>query len=102
VRLHKPTKLGAILPFKTLPDDSNFILELAKAYKAKSPINAVDHEIAARWYAAGYDKMKPDEYTAAINARTGANLKPDAMKKRRLKKLRLLSSNPEGAPIREI
>jgi hypothetical protein len=101
-RLFKPAKLGDILPFKTWPDDSNFILELAKAYAQKSPFDAVDNEIAARWYAAGYDKMKPDEYTAAINTKTGATLKPGAMKKRRLKKLRLLSSNPEGAPIREI
>jgi len=101
MRLQKPAKLGEILPFK-LPEETSFILEIAKAYKAKSPRDPVDVEIAARWYAAGYDKMKPDEYTAAINAKTGANLKPDAMKKRRLKKLRLLSSNPEGAPIREI
>ena len=102
VRLHKPANLGDISPFKSPPDDMSFILEIAKAYKAKSPRDPVDVEIAARWYAAEYDKMKPDEYTAAINAKTGANLKPDAMKKRRLKKLRLLSSNPEGAPIREI
>jgi hypothetical protein len=101
MRLHKPAKLGEILPFK-MPEETSFILEIAKAYKAKSPRDPVDVEIAARWYAAGYDQMKPDEYTAAINAKTGANLKPDAMKKRRLKKLRLLSSNPEGAPIREI
>ena len=101
MRLQKPAKLGEILPFK-LPEETSFILEIAKAYKAKSPRDPVDVEIAARWYAAGYDKMKPDEYTAAINAKTGANLKPDAMKKRRLKKLRLLSSNLEGAPIREI
>lgn len=101
-RLFKPAKPSDILPFKTWPDDSSFILELAKAYAQESPFDAVDHEITARWYAAGYDKMKPDEYTAAINAKTGANLKPGAMKKRRLTKLRLLSSNPEGAPIREI
>jgi hypothetical protein len=101
MRLHKPAKLGEILPFK-MPEETSFILEIAKAHNAKSPRNPVDVEIAARWYAAGYDKMKPDEYTNAINAKTGANLKPDAMKKRRLKKLRLLSSNPEGAPIREI
>jgi hypothetical protein len=101
MRLRKPAKLGEILPFK-LPEDTSFILEIAKAYKLKSPRDPVDVEIAARWYAAGYDKMKPDEYTAAINAKTGANLKPGAMKKRRLKKLRLLSSNPEGSPIREI
>jgi hypothetical protein len=92
MRLHKPAKLGEILPFK-MPEETSFILEIAKAYKAKSPRDPVDVEIAARWYAAGYDQMKPDEYTAAINAKTGANLKPDAMKKRRLKKLRLLSSN---------
>jgi hypothetical protein len=102
VRLHKPENLGDISPFKSPPDDMAFFLEITNAYKAKSPRDPVDVEIAARWYAAGYDKMKPDEYTAAINAKTGANLKPDAMKKRRLKKLRLLSSNPEGAPIREI
>ena len=101
VRLHKPENLGDISPFKSPPDDMAFFLEITNAYKAKSPRDPVDVEIAARWYAAGYDKMKPDEYTAAINAKTGANLKPDAMKKRRLKKLRLLSSNPEGAPIRE-
>lgn len=101
MRLHKPAKLGEILPFQ-LTDETSFILEIAEAYKAKSPRDPVDVEIAARWYAAGYDKMKPDEYTAAINAKTGANLKAEAMKKRRLKKLRLLSSNPEGAPIREI
>jgi hypothetical protein len=102
VRLHKPAKLGEVSPFETLPDDASFILELAKAYSAKSPYDAVDHEIAARWYAAGYDKMKLDEYTDAINAKTGASLKPAAMKARRLKKLRLVSSNNEGAPNREI
>ena len=102
MRLHKPAKLGDILPFKKMPEETSFILEIAKAHKAKSPRDLVDVEIAAQWFAAGYDKMSLAEYTAAINAKTGANLKPDAMKKRRLKKLRLLSSNPEGAPIREI
>ena len=103
VRLHKPANLGDISPFKSPPDDMSFILEIAKAYKAKSPRDPVDVEIAARWYAAGYDKMRnAKEYTDAINAKTGANLKPAAMKARRLKKLRLVSSNDEGAPIREI
>jgi hypothetical protein len=100
VRLHKPAKLGEVLPFETLPDDASFILELAKAYSAKSPYDAVDHEIAARWLAAGYDKMRPAEYTRAINKTTGANLKPGAMRSRRLKKFRLMSSNDEGAPIK--
>jgi hypothetical protein len=78
----------------------SFILEIAKAYKAQSPRDPVDVEIAARWFAAGYDKMSNAEYTDAINAKTGAKLKPEAMKARRLKKFRLLSSNPEGAPIK--
>jgi hypothetical protein len=108
VRLHKPANLGDILPFKSIPDDMSFILEIAKAHKAKSPRDPVDVEIAARWFAAGYDKMSLAEYTDAINAKTGAKLKRDAMKARRLKKFRLLSSNPEGgrspnkSPNREI
>jgi len=100
VRLHKPANLGDISPFKSTPDDMSFILEIAKAYKAQSPRDPVDVEIAARWFAAGYDKMSNAEYTDAINAKTGAKLKPEAMKARRLKKFRLLSSNPEGAPIK--
>lgn len=100
VRLHKPAKLGEVSPFETLPDDASFILELAKAYSVKSPYDAVDHEIAARWLAAGYDKMSLAEYTRAINTKTGANLKPDAMRSRRLKKFRLMSSKDEGRPIK--
>ena len=102
VRLHKPANLGDISPFKSPPDDMAFFLEIAKAHKAKSPRDPVDVEIAARWYAAGYDKMRnAKEYTDAINAKTGATLKPAAMKARRLKKLRLVSSNSDGVPIRE-
>lgn len=98
MRLHKPAKLGEILPFKTLPDDSSLILELAKAHAAKSPFDAVDHEIAARWFAAGYDKMSLAEYTDAINVKTGAKLKPDAMEKRRYAKLGLMTKKPPGPP----
>ena len=50
VRLHKPANLGDISPFKSPPDDMSFILEIAKAYKAKSPLDPVEVEIAARWY----------------------------------------------------
>ncbi len=98
VRLHKPAKLGEVLPFETLPDDASFILKIAKAYSAKSPYDAVDQEITARWLAAGYDKMSLAEYTRAINKKAGAELKPGTMKARRLKKFRLLSSLPEGHP----
>ena len=98
VRLHKPANLGDVSPFKSLPADASFILELAKAYRAQSPLDTVDVEIAARWFAAGYDKMSLTDYTRAINTVTGAKLKPDAMKKRRLKKLGLLSARPEGRP----
>ena len=100
VRLHKPANLGDVLPFKSLPTDTNFIMELARAYRAQSPHDPVDVEIAAQWHAAGYNKMSLAGYTAAINAKAGARLSPDAMKARRLKKFRLLSSNPEGAPIK--
>ncbi len=98
VRLHKPANLGDILPFKSTPDDMSFILEIAKAHKAKSPRDPVDVEIAARWFAAGYDKMSLPEYTDAINAKTGAKLKPDAMEKRRYAKLGLMTKKPPGPP----
>jgi hypothetical protein len=96
VRLHKPENLGDILPFKSTPDDMSFILKIAKAYKAQSPRDPVDVEIAARWFAAGYDKMSLAEYTNAINAKTGAKLKPDAMEKRRYSKLGLMTKRPPG------
>jgi len=98
VRLHKPAKLGEVTPFDSLPADVGLLVEIAKAYKAKSPYDAVDEEIAARWFAAGYDTMSLADYTRAINAKTGAKLLPDAMKARRLKKFRLLSARPEGCP----
>lgn len=98
VRLHKPANLGDILPFNYTPDDMSFILEIGKAYKAKSPRDPVDVEIAARWFAAGYDKMSLAEYTDAINAKTGAKLKPDAMEKRRYTKLGLMTKKPPGPP----
>ena len=97
VRLHKPATIEGLTPFTT-PADISFILEIAKAYKAQSPYDAVDVELAARWLAAGYNKMSLAEYTRAINTKTGANLNPDAMKKRRLKKLGLASARPEGRP----
>ena len=50
--------------------------------------------------ASGYDKMSLAEYTRAINKKTGAELKSGAMRSRRLKKFRLMSSNDEGAPIK--
>jgi hypothetical protein len=100
VRLHKPANLGEILPFKSPPRDMSFILEIARAYKARSPRDLVDMEIAARWFAAGYDKMSLAEYTNAINAKAGAKLTSSAMKKRRLKKFGLLSSRPEGRPTK--
>jgi hypothetical protein len=96
VRLYKPTKVTDILPFKSLPDDTSFILEIAKAFKATSPRDPVDVEIAARWFAGGYDKMSKDEYTAAINAKAGANLKPGAMEKRRYEKLGLMTKKRPG------
>jgi hypothetical protein len=96
VRLHKPANLGDILPFKSTPDDMSFILEIAKAYKAQSPRDSVDVEIAAQWFAAGYDKMSLGEYTNAINAKTGAELKPQAMEARRYKKLGLMTKKPPG------
>jgi hypothetical protein len=98
VRLHKPAKLGDILPFNSTPDDMSFILEIAKAHRAQSPRDSVDVEIAARWFAAGYDKMSLAEYTDAINAKTGAKLKPDAMEKRRYAKLGLMTKKPPGPP----
>jgi hypothetical protein len=100
VRLHKPAKLGDILPFKSMPDDMSFILEIAKARQAQSPRDSVDVEIAARWFAAGYDKMSLAEYTGAINAKTGAKLKPDAMEKRRYRKLGLMTERKPGPPAK--
>jgi hypothetical protein len=98
VRLHKPANLGDILPFKSTPGDKSFILEIAKAYNAQSPRDPVDVEIAARWFVAGYDKMSLAEYTAAINDKTGAKLKPDAMEKRRYAKLGLMTKKKTGPP----
>ena len=96
VRLHKPDNIPA--PFGHVPTDINFFLEIAKAYKAESPYDPVDEEIAARWFAAGYDKMSCAEYTEAINAKTGADLKTEAMKKRRYKKLGLMANKSPGPP----
>jgi hypothetical protein len=98
VRLHKPANLGDILPFKSTLDDMSFFFEIVKAHNAQSPRDPVDMEIAARWFAAGYDKMSLAEYTDAINAKTGAKLKPDAMEKRRYAKLGLMTKKPPGPP----
>jgi hypothetical protein len=98
VRLDKPSDLRNVSPFDCGPTDMSFLLEIARAHKAKSPYDPVNVEIAANWFAAGYDKMSLADYTDAINTKTGAKLKPEAMKARRLKKLRLLSANPEGRP----
>lgn len=96
VRLHKPAILGEISPFKSLPTYMPFIVQLAKAYSAKSPHDPVDAEIAARWFAAGYDKMSKEDYTQAINAKTGTNISPDAMEKRRYAKLGLMTKKDPG------
>jgi len=98
VRLQKPANLGDISPFKSPPGDLSFILEIAKAHKAKSPRDPVDVEIAARWFAAGYDKMSKEEYTQAINDKTGASISPDAMEKRRYAKLGLMTKKLPGPP----
>jgi hypothetical protein len=96
VRLKKPANLGNMTPFNSLPADVNFLLDIAKAYKAKSPHDSVNVEIAANWFAAGYDKMSLVEYTDAINAKAGAKLKPEAMEARRYKKLGLMTKKPPG------
>ena len=96
VRLHKPANLGDVSPFKSLPADMTLIMRIAQAYRAQSPLDLVDVEIAAQWLAAGYDKMSLAEYTAAINAKTGAKLKPEAMEKRRYTKLGLMTSRKPG------
>lgn len=98
VRLHKPEKLSELLPFKLELDGLGLISEIAKAREAKSPYDAVDTEIAARWFAAGYDKMSPEQYTAAINERTSASVTRAAMRQRRKNKFRLMSSRREGRP----
>jgi hypothetical protein len=98
VRLDKPLKLHNVTPLKVVPDDRNFILDIAKAYKAKSPHDPVDVEIAANWFAAGYDKMSLADYTRAINAKTGKKLKPEAMRARRYKKFGLMTKKQPGPP----
>ena len=94
VRLHKPANLEVVSPIKALP--MTLLMRIVRACKAKSPFDPVDVEIAARWFAAGYDKMSLAEYTDAINAKTGAKLKPEAMEKRRYKKLGLMTERPTG------
>jgi hypothetical protein len=97
-RLHKPRQLTKEMQ---LPTDSTFLLDLAKAYKAKSPFNAVDVEIAARWRSAGYNKMSLKEYTEAINSKADSTLKPKTMEKRRYEKLGLMTDKPVGPPPKE-
>lgn len=93
VRLHKklrlPKNFDALLDIK-------LILKIAKAYKTKTPYNAVDVEIASHWFAKGYDKMSQAQYTSAINAATGANLKPAAMERRRYSKHGLMTKKRPG------
>jgi hypothetical protein len=96
VRLHKPKNLVDVVPFNVPATEKSFILEIAKAYAAQSPYDPVDVEMAARWEAAGYDKMSLAEYTDAINAKAGTNLKPEAMEKRRYAKLGLMTKKPPG------
>jgi len=97
-RLHKPPQLTKEMQ---LPTDSKFLLDLAKAYKAKSPFNAVDVEIAARWRSAEYNKMSLKEYTEAINSKADSTLKPKTMEKRRYKKLGLMTDKPAGPSPKE-
>jgi hypothetical protein len=97
-RLHKPDQLTIEMQ---LPKDSRFLLDLAKAYKAKSPFDSVDVEIAARWVSAGYNNMRLKEYTEAINSKADSTLKPKAMEKRRYKKLGLMTKTPVGPPPKE-
>lgn len=99
VRLHKPSKLDAIKHFQGNPDLA-LILEIAKAHKAKSPIDPVDCELAAYWLSKGYDKMSRKEYTRVINAKTGANLTPEAMERRRYAKLGLMTKKLGGPPTK--
>ena len=96
VRLDKPSKLPNVTPLTAVPQDMNFILDIAKAYKAKSPYDRVDVEIAANWFAAGYDKMSLADYTRAINAKTGKKLKPETMRARRYKKFGLMTKKQPG------
>ncbi len=91
VRLHK--RFGALLDIK-------LILEIAKAYKTKTPYDPVDVEIASHWFSKGYDKMSLAQYTRAINAATGANLKPEAMERRRYSKHGLMTKKRPGPPAK--
>jgi hypothetical protein len=71
IRLDKPSKLHNVTPLKVVPHDISFILDIAKAYKAKSPHDPVDVEIAANWFAAGYDKMRPRAHPTTAVGRQG-------------------------------
>lgn len=98
VRLYKPTKIDSIKHFQGDLNATALIREIARADAAKSPFDAVDHELAANWFAAGYDRMSCDEYTQAINAKMGTKIKPKAMERRRYKKLELMTKEVGGAP----
>lgn len=93
-RLIKPRNLSDFFP--TLPGDAQFFVEFAKAYGAKSPRDLVNEELARNWLSEGYNKMSLNQYTQAINAKTGAKLKPGAMGKRRYAKLGLMTKRPPG------
>jgi hypothetical protein len=97
-RLQKPDKLPEGIQ---LPNDVNFFMELAKAYKAKSPYDSVNWEIAAKWHAAGYNKMSLKEYTKVINSKAKSTLKSKTMEKRRYSKLGLMTDKPVGPPPKE-
>ena len=94
VRLHKPADLDEFCAKGT--GDLGLIIELAKAFKDPTPDNKIRAALAAEW-AERFSKMKPEECAKIVNAATGSNLTPGAMKIRRLR-MSLMSDRPEGAP----
>lgn len=90
---------SSILPIEA--GDTEALAKLFKAQSHQGELDAVNAELSVNWIGAGYCNMKPEEYTAKINAKLGTNLSVAAMKGRAVTKLGLVSGRSVGRPINE-
>ena len=80
--------------------DTVTFAKLDKARRRKLMYDRVNVEIVTGWKD-GYEDMKPEEYTAKINAKLGTDITVSAMKSRAITKLGLTSRRREGRPAND-
>jgi hypothetical protein len=81
--------------------DAEAMDKILKAQDRKREFDPVNIELSVNWIKEGYCNMKPEEYTAKINAKLGTNLPVGTMRARAITKLRLTSRRLCGRPAND-